>query len=123
MLGRSLASPNKTEPGATAGGAVGGLVGPFAGFSSGGNPPDGPGTNFADVGSTFNGQQLTLVTDTGVFFNGFSCWVGQRRNGQQACQWGGLPCSPGSELSGLSNDGCQVLVLNGEGAPNRAPLP
>ena len=81
-------------------------VGPFNGFSFGGNLRAGPGTNFADVGSTFNGQQLTLLNDTGVYFNGYSWWIVQLQNGQQAHQWGGLLCSPGNLLVGVFNDGC-----------------
>ena len=99
-----------TEPGGNAAAGGGGgfdpQVGPFPGFSFGGNLRGGPGTNFADVGSTVERQPLTLVSDTGVFFNGFSWWVVQLQNGQQAYQWGGLLCAPGLELSGIFNDGC-----------------
>lgn len=97
-----------TEPGGNA--AVPGNPpqggGTFAGFSFGGNLRAGPGTNFADVGSTFNGQQLTLIADTGVVFNGFNWWVVQLPNGQQAHQWGGLLCAPRFVLNGIFNDGC-----------------
>lgn len=80
--------------------------GVFAGFSFGGNLRAGPGTNFADVGSTFNGQQLTLISDTGVNLNGYNWWVVQLQNGQQAHQWGGLLCAPQFFLNGIFNDGC-----------------
>lgn len=80
--------------------------GTFGGFSFGGNLRAGPGTNFQDVGSTFNGQQLTLIADTGVNLNGYNWWVVQLPNGQQAHQWGGLLCAPNFLLNGIFNDGC-----------------
>lgn len=80
--------------------------GTFEGFSFGGNLRSGPGTNFQDVGSTFNGQQLTLIADTGVNLNGFNWWIVQLPNGQQAHQWGGLLCAPRFFLNGIFNDGC-----------------
>jgi hypothetical protein len=95
------------EPGdAGAGGALGSPVGPYPGFSFGGNLRGGPGTNFADVGSTFEGQPLTLESDSGVYLNGYSWWVVRLQNGQQAYQWGGLLCAPGLQLAGIFNDGC-----------------
>ncbi|MEJ6388012.1 MliC family protein [Gymnodinialimonas ulvae] len=92
--------------GQAGGGGYDPQVGPFAGFSFGGNLRDGPGTNFRDVGSTFEGQPLTLLTDTGLFFNGYSWWVVVLQNGQQAYQWGGIICAPGYQLSGVFNEGC-----------------
>ncbi|MEX3016018.1 MliC family protein [Gymnodinialimonas hymeniacidonis] len=95
------------EPGGSqAGGGYDPQVGPFPGFSFGGNLRGGPGTNFADVGSTFEGQPITLVTDTGIFFNGYSWWAVQLQNGQDAYQWGGLLCAPGLQLAGIFNEGC-----------------
>lgn len=78
----------------------------FVGFSFGGNLRAGPGTQFADVGSTFNGQPLTLVSDSFVSLNGFTWWRVRLQNGQEAFQWGGLLCSPGNNLGGVFNDGC-----------------
>ncbi len=81
-------------------------AGNFPGFSFGGNLRAGPGTNTAGLGSTSNGQPLTLVSDTGVSFNGFTWWLVRLQNGQQAYQWGGLLCAPGHNLGGIFNDGC-----------------
>jgi membrane-bound inhibitor of C-type lysozyme len=94
------------QVGGGGGGGYDPQVGPFSGFSFGGNLRDGPGINFRDVGSTFEGQPLTLLTDSGIFFNGYSWWVVVLQNGQQAYQWGGIICAPGYQLAGVFNEGC-----------------
>jgi hypothetical protein len=81
-------------------------VGPFSGISLGGNLRDGPGLNFGAVGATNPGQPITLLTDSGIFFDGFSWWVVVLSNGQQAYQWGGLLCASGLQLAGVNNTAC-----------------
>lgn len=95
-----------TEPGGAVAGSYDPQIGPFPGFSFGGNLRDGPGTQFADIGSTFEGQQLILMTGTGLSHNGYDWWVVELPNGQQAYQWGGLLCAPGYQLAGVYNEGC-----------------
>lgn len=96
-----------TEPG---GGTVfpndNGSPAVYAGRSFGGNLRAGPGMNFADVGSTYDGQPMTLLADTGVYMGNYSWWIVQLQNGQQAHQWGGLLCAPGQFIQGLYNEGC-----------------
>lgn len=82
-----------------------GPIGEYPGFSFGGNLRDGPGTNFRDVGSLRENDPVMLVSDTGVFLNGYSWWV-IRVNGRQSYMWGGLLCAPGYSLPGVYNDGC-----------------
>lgn len=80
--------------------------GGFGGFSFGGNLRAGPGTNFARVGGLAEGTPVTLLQDSGAFFNGYSFWLIQTPNGQQAYHWGGILCAPGQFLTGIFNDGC-----------------
>lgn len=75
--------------------------GAFYGISLGGNLRAGPGMNFADVGSTFNGMEVVFVQNTGVMMNGYPWWVIQSSDGVQAYQWGGLMCVPGRPTQGL----------------------
>ncbi|MEL6745622.1 MAG: MliC family protein [Pseudomonadota bacterium] len=93
-----------TEPGVGADNDA--TLPPWAGRSFGGNLRAGPGTQFADVGSTFNGQPITILQNTGVFMNGYTWFVVQLQNGQQAHQWGGILCAPGQFLQGAFNEGC-----------------
>jgi len=88
------------------GGTIGVPVQSFAGFSFGGNLRAGPGVQFQDVGSLPEGTPVTLIEDSGQFFNGFSFWLIQMPNGQQAYHWGGILCAPGFDLPGVFNDGC-----------------
>lgn len=75
--------------------------GAFYGISLGGNLRAGPGMNFADVGSTFEGMEIIMVQNSGVFMNGYPWWLVQSTDGVQSYQWGGLLCVPGRPTQGL----------------------
>lgn len=87
-----------TAPGAAGQGAGGGVL---AGISWGGNLRAGPGTQFQDVGSLAEGAPITILEDTGVYFNGYSWFRVQTQTGQQAYQWGGIMCVPGQVVQGI----------------------
>ncbi len=76
------------------------------GITFGGNLRSGPGANFPLAGNTQERQRVSLLQDSGIYFNGYSFWLIQLPNGQQAYQWGGLLCAPGFNATGIFNEGC-----------------
>lgn len=75
-------------------------------FSFGGNLRAGPGTNFARLGSVAEGTPVTMIQDSGVYFQNYSFWLIQLPNGTQGYHWGGILCAPGESFPGIFNDGC-----------------
>ena len=75
-------------------------------FSFGGNLRAGPGTNFARVTSVAEGTPVTMIQDSGVYFQGYSFWLIQLPNGTQGYHWGGILCAPGESFQGIFNEGC-----------------
>ena len=71
------------------------------GLSLGGKLRDGPGLEFARVGSLAEGTPLTIVANTGVNFDGYDWFEIRTRSGQTAYQWGGIMCSEGQLTDGI----------------------
>lgn len=86
-----------------ASGAVGGneTMVDSAGRSLGGRLRDGPGTNFGAVGSLAEDTPVTIVTNTGVQFDGYDWFEIRTANGMTAYQWGGIMCSEGQQIAGI----------------------
>lgn len=86
-----------------ASGAVGGNERPvnMAGRSLGGRLRNGPGTNFSPAGSLAEGDPLTIVTNTGVRFDGYDWFEVRTPGGGTAYQWGGIMCSEGQMIEGI----------------------
>lgn len=86
-----------------AGGAVGGNETQVnaQGRSLGGKLRDGPGTNFRQLGSLSEGTWVTILTNTGVRFDGYDWFEVAADSGQRGYQWGGIMCSNGQHLAGI----------------------
>lgn len=82
----------------------GGLI-DRSGRSLGGKLRAGPGTNFKQVGSLAFRDQLVIVRNTNVGFDGYD-WFEVNVGGQIAYQWGGIMCSDGGVLPGIY-DSCE----------------
>lgn len=74
---------------------------PVPAMSLGGNVRSGPGTEFADIGSTAQGTPLTLVARTGVIWNGYEWFEIREANGDGGFQWGGIICAPDQPVEGV----------------------
>lgn len=72
---------------------------PYPGQSWGGIVRSGPGTNYAKIGSLAEGTPLTILSDTGVDFNGYR-WFQIRWGSRTGYQWGGIICPKGRALAG-----------------------
>lgn len=91
---------NVTEPGGSQqGGGV--AYDGMPAISWGGNLRAGPGTNFAGAGSLPERAPITIVQDSGVYFNGYSWFLVRTQWGQQAYHWGGIMCVPGQQVQGI----------------------
>lgn len=86
-----------------ASGAVGGNETPVnaAGRSLGGRLRSGPGTNFGTAGSLNEGAPVTILSNTGVRFDGYDWFEIRIASGFVAYQWGGIMCSEGQHLAGI----------------------
>ncbi|WP_420408809.1 DUF4189 domain-containing protein [Hoeflea sp.] len=84
-------------------GAAGGNERPvnMAGRSLGGRLRNGPGTNFSPAGSLAEGDPVTIVTNTGVRFDGYDWFEVRTPGGGSAYQWGGIMCSEGQMIEGI----------------------
>lgn len=71
------------------------------GRSLGGRLRSGPGTNFGAAGSLAEGTPVTIVTNTGVRFDGYDWFEIRTGNGVSAYQWGGIMCSEGQQIAGI----------------------
>ncbi|SOE17581.1 hypothetical protein SAMN05877838_2482 [Hoeflea halophila] len=72
-----------------------------AGKSLGGRLRTGPGTNFGVAGSLAEGTPVTIVTNTGVRFDGYDWFEIRTGNGVSAYQWGGIMCSEARQIAGI----------------------
>lgn len=70
------------------------------GQSLGGNLRDGPGTNFSKVGAIAEGTWITIITNTGIRFDGYDWFEVALDNGRRGYHWGGIMCSNGAPLAG-----------------------
>lgn len=86
-----------------ASGAVGGneVKLNVVGRSLGGKLRNGPGTNFGQSGSLAEGTWVTILTNTGVNFDGYDWFEVTTDNGQRGYQWGGIMCSNGQRIKGI----------------------
>jgi len=105
-MGSEQISCNPVLAGATqthASGAVGGNESMInaAGRSLGGRLRNGPGTNFGVTGSLAEGTPVTIVTNTGVQFDGYDWFEIRTGNGVSAYQWGGIMCSEARQIAGI----------------------
>lgn len=71
------------------------------GQSLGGRLRAGPGTSYPQIGSLEEGTFLTILSNTGVSFDGYDWFEVVLDNGQHGFQWGGILCSNGGQLVGL----------------------
>lgn len=84
-------------------GAVGGneiALGNAPGRSLGGKVRSGPGTNFAQVGSLHLGDRISIITNTGVHFDGYD-WFEIHYGNRVGYQWGGIMCSNSTVVAGM----------------------
>ena len=70
-------------------------------ISLGGNLRSGPGTAFPDIGDAVAGTEITLLSDSGIPFNGYNWWEVGLPNGEVAFQWGGVICAPSGGVAGI----------------------
>ncbi|MEJ6388010.1 hypothetical protein [Gymnodinialimonas ulvae] len=70
-------------------------------LSLGGNLRSGPGTAFPDIGDAAAGTEITLITDSGIPFNGYNWWEVGLPNGETAFHWGGVICAPSGGVAGI----------------------
>ncbi len=75
--------------------------GALAAVSLGGNLRSGPGTAFPDIGDAAPGTEITLLSDSGIPFDGYNWWQVELPNGEVAFQWGGVICVPSGAVAGL----------------------
>lgn len=66
---------------------------PQLGKSYGGKLRSGPGMQFDQVGSTRDGDEITILNPTSVMMNGYEWFQIRDAQGRVGFQWGGLFCS------------------------------
>lgn len=71
------------------------------GRSLGGNLRAGPGTDEPSLGAVVENAPLTIVTNSGVDFDGYDWFRVQLGDGRSGYQWGGILCSEGTQMAGL----------------------
>ncbi|MEL6785670.1 MAG: SH3 domain-containing protein, partial [Pseudomonadota bacterium] len=67
----------------------------------GGKVRSGPGMHYHQVGSTYEGQQLTVLHNTQQYMNGYPWFQVRLANGRTGYQWGGLMCGYGAPRQGM----------------------
>lgn len=72
-----------------------------AGRSLGGRLRTGPGTSFEVAGSLAEGTPVTIVTNSGVRFDGYDWFEIRTGDGASAYQWGGIMCSETQQIAGV----------------------
>ncbi len=105
-LGSEQFGCNVVEAGNRSGGGIN-----RQGRSLGGNMRSGPGTNYDKVASLPEGTPLTILSDSGVRFDGYNWFEVVLDNGARGFQWGGIMCSNGDRLNGLYS-ACGAPVQN-----------
>jgi len=68
--------------------------------SGGGTVRSGPGTGYRRITSLRDFENIRVVRNTGVMFNGYPWFEIRFRNGRRGFQWGGLICSTNRPFSG-----------------------
>lgn len=71
------------------------------GQSLGGKLRVGPGVNYGQAGSLGEGTFITIVSNSGVRFDGYDWFEVDAGNGQRGFQWGGIMCSNGQQIAGI----------------------
>lgn len=66
---------------------------PQNGQSYGGKVRSGPGIQYGQSGSLYQGDAILILSGTGVMMNGYEWFQIRYRNGQTGYHWGGLFCS------------------------------
>jgi len=66
---------------------------PQNGQSYGGKVRSGPGIQYGQSGSLYQGDTILILSGTGVMMNGYEWFQIRYRNGQIGYHWGGLFCS------------------------------
>jgi membrane-bound inhibitor of C-type lysozyme len=66
---------------------------PQNGRSYGGKVRSGPGIQYGQSGSLYQGDQILILSGTGVMMNGYEWFQVRYRGGQIGYHWGGLFCS------------------------------
>ena len=85
-------------------------VGQF-GFSYGGQLRKGPGMEFAKQASVFKGDQVEVLEDTGVLFDGYK-WFKVRTPRGIGYHWGGIFCITGDSAVDGVFDNCEYMNQN-----------
>ena len=70
------------------------------GESLGGKVRDGPGTNFRKIGSLREGARISILSSTGVRFDGYD-WFHIRYGKKSGYQWGGIMCAYSKMVKGV----------------------
>jgi len=70
------------------------------GQSWGGKLRSGPGMDYEQVGSLYEGNSVTLLLNTGVAMNGYDWFRIRTADGREAYQWGGLLCPLTQDVAG-----------------------
>ena len=71
------------------------------GRSLGGRLRSGPGTDYGTAGSLAEGTPVTILSNSGVQFDGYD-WIEVRgQSGFIAYQWGGIMCSENRQIAGI----------------------
>lgn len=76
--------------------------------------------NFRQTGSLAEGTWITILTNTGVRFNGYDWFEVATDRGQRGFQWGGIMCSNGQQLAGIFEQCGARSVQNPQQAANAA---
>ena len=71
------------------------------GRSLGGRLRSGPGTDYGTAGSLAEGTPVTILSNTGVQFDGYDWFEVRGQSGFTAYQWGGIMCSENRQIAGI----------------------
>jgi hypothetical protein len=96
---RKTAATTAAAPPASGGSAGAALNAP--GLSLGGRLRDQPSMDSNSPGSLAEGAPITILSNTGVSFNGYDWFRVRTPSGMVAYQWGGIMCSKGRLLPGI----------------------
>jgi hypothetical protein len=73
---------------------------PFEAATWGGVVRSGPGQEFSRLASLAEGERITLVENTGVFWNDYPWFKILYYGNRRGYQWGGIICSLGNPIEG-----------------------
>jgi hypothetical protein len=96
---RKTGATAAAAPPASGGSAGAALNAP--GLSLGGRLRDQPSMDSNSPGSLAEGAPITILSNTGVSFNGYDWFRVRTPSGMVAFQWGGIMCSKGQLLPGI----------------------